>query len=178
MLKVFLTDLHAYNAGFLIGRWIQLPLTDEELSQAITEVFTEGEEATGEQNHEEYFLTDYEWQSTHVFEVHEYANLHDLNKDIEALEALEPTDIPKVAFLLEEGISSKIEYAMEKIDDIIIYEDCNMTEIAEQYIDDYVDLNGYQPIIVNHIDYEGMGRDLELDGSYYHVGSDIYQYIA
>ena len=61
MLSVYLTDLAAYNSGCLSGTWVQLPITKFELSQAISEVLTEGEQVTAEENHEEWFITDYEW---------------------------------------------------------------------------------------------------------------------
>jgi len=53
-----------------------------------------------------------------------------------------------------------------------------MTSIAEQYIDEYTDLNGYHPLIVHHIDYEGIGRDLELEGSFFQDGSDYFEWIG
>lgn len=31
MLEIFITDLCAYNNGFLIGKWITLPLSGNEL---------------------------------------------------------------------------------------------------------------------------------------------------
>jgi hypothetical protein len=37
-----------------------VPLTPFELSQAISEVLSEGETATGSENHEELFITDFE----------------------------------------------------------------------------------------------------------------------
>jgi len=53
-----------------------------------------------------------------------------------------------------------------------------MTDIAEQYIDEYTDLNGYHPLIIHHIDYEGIGRDLEIEGSYFRDGTDIFEFIG
>ena len=69
MLQVFITDLAAYNTGSLVGRWVQLPITSFELSQAISEVLTEGEYAVNGENHEEYFITDYEWDDIDIKEI-------------------------------------------------------------------------------------------------------------
>ncbi len=44
-MKIYLTDLQAYNEGHLVGRWITLPLTGFELAQALSEVLNEGETA-------------------------------------------------------------------------------------------------------------------------------------
>ena len=38
MLRIYLTNLGKYNEGELIGEWLDLPCTDEELEEA-SEVF-------------------------------------------------------------------------------------------------------------------------------------------
>ena len=43
MLEIYLTDLQAYNEGYLVGKWITLPLSEFELSQVVSEVLIEGE---------------------------------------------------------------------------------------------------------------------------------------
>ena len=178
MLKIFITDLSAYNSGYLIGRWVNLPMSQEERSEVILEILREGEQAVKCGKHEEWFITDYEWTDATIFKVSEYENLDVLNQKVEALEEVETSELPKVAFLLEEGLVNNLDNAIEHIDDVIVYENSSFTDIAEQYIDECVDLNGYSAIIVNHIDYMGIGRDLEMEGNYFSVGSDIYQYLG
>ncbi len=34
MLNIYITDLAAYNKGFLYGEWIRLPMSDDNLSEA------------------------------------------------------------------------------------------------------------------------------------------------
>ena len=53
-----------------------------------------------------------------------------------------------------------------------------MVDIAEQYIDEHCDLNGLSPLIVNNIDYQGIAREFEMDGSYFEVGKNIFMYIG
>ena len=37
-MRVYITDLEAYNNGHLVGDWYELPMSEEELSTAIAEV--------------------------------------------------------------------------------------------------------------------------------------------
>ncbi len=108
MLQVYLTDLAAYNAGSLVGRWVQLPITGFELSQAISEVLSEGEQIAGEENHEGWFITDYEWIDILLFKVEEYSNIFELNSAIQALESLEAYLPKALAFLMAEGLVGDI----------------------------------------------------------------------
>jgi len=66
-IKIYLTNLAKYNQGTLIGKWLELPLTDEELEIEIREVLG---------NDEAYFITDFEAP----FKIDEYENLHKLNE--------------------------------------------------------------------------------------------------
>lgn len=93
-------------------------------------------------------------------------------------ENIEPHQHKIVKVLLDNGLASSLEDAISKVDEMIVYSECSMTNVAEQYIDEYVDLNGYSPLIVNHIDYEGIGRDLELEGGFYQDGSDYFEFIG
>lgn len=171
MLSIYLTDLQAYNEGHLVGRWIKLPLTPFELSQALSEVLTEGESVSGTENHEEYFITDYEWSDIDFYDVDEHHSLYDLNKDAEALEALNDYQLKAVAFLFSEGIVSNIDDALTKVDDIIIYDysdDTSFTDVYELLAYDLVEEGcfGEIPITLeNYIDYEAIGKDLSYDYS-------------
>ena len=35
MCSIYLTDLAAYNNGYLVGEWLELPLSSNELEQAV-----------------------------------------------------------------------------------------------------------------------------------------------
>ena len=39
-------------------------------------------------------------------------------------------------------------------------------------------INEIPSIIANHIDYDGIARDLEMDGNYHCAGSDVFEYIG
>ena len=52
MLKVYITDLSAYNQGMLIGKFVSLPMTMEDLENELLEVLKEGAEACKDKEHE------------------------------------------------------------------------------------------------------------------------------
>ena len=170
MLKIYITDLAGYHSGRLRGEFLTFPMEEKELEASIKEILKYGEE---------YFITDYEFEDVELFKVEEYSNPYELNRKMALIEeSIEPSQHKIVKVLLENGLASSLEDAISKIDDLIVYPNSTMTDIAEQYIEEYTDLNGYHPLIVNHIDYEGIGRDLEIEGSFFQDGSDYFEFIG
>lgn len=95
MLKIYLTNLGKYNEGYLIGEWVSLPCSDEEL-EAVKERIGINE------YYEEYFITDYETDISGIT-VKEYSNLDDLNELAETLEGLDDSDREVIEAMLSEG---------------------------------------------------------------------------
>ena len=54
MINVYITNLGKYNEGYLIGKWLKLPATDEEIKNVLKEIGIDGV------LYEEYFFTDWE----------------------------------------------------------------------------------------------------------------------
>ena len=38
IMKVFITNLGRYNEGYLVGKWVKLPVDDETLDKVLTEI--------------------------------------------------------------------------------------------------------------------------------------------
>lgn len=178
MLNVYLTDLAAYNAGCLSGMWVQLPITGFELSQAISEVLTEGEHVTGEENHEEWFITDYEWDDLDLKEIDEYENLYDLNDELKLLVDLDKDKLKAVKFLLDEGITVDIEDAISRADDVILYHNYTIEDIAYDLVHEHYNFDSIPSLIANNLDYDGIARDLEYEGIYWEISGDVYEYVG
>ena len=179
MLKILITDLQAYNEGSLVGEWIELPLTAFELSQALSEVLSEGEFVTKTDNHEEVFITDYEWDENEFFStVDEYENIYELNKKLQTIAEVESDKHKAIAFLLTQGLVRSVEDARDKADEVTIHENQSMSDLAYDLMQECYNADALPSIIANHIDYEGIGRDLEMDGNYFEIGSDVYEYAS
>ena len=98
--------------------------------------------------------------------------------DIEILENLEDNDIKKINFLFEWGLVNNLEDALERYDEIYMYENQTMREVAYNYIQECYgsSINNLHSLIANNINYEGIAHDLEQEGYYFRVGSDIFEY--
>lgn len=178
MLEIYLTDLQSYNEGDLVGKWITLPLTPFELSQAISEVLTEGETISASENHEEYFITDWSWISHEFQDIHEYENIYELNEMLQTLRYKSEHELKAIAFLLQEQLAIDIEDATSKADNVTIHESQNMEDLAYDLMQECYQADLLPSIIANNIDYSAIAQELEYDGTYFEVGSDVYEYIG
>lgn len=177
MLIIYITDIAAYNSGRLIGEWVTLPIEDNELNSKIKDILERGSKYCGNQFlNEEIFITDYEFEAEELFKVNEYDNVFDLNEKIKLIESVESSQHKCIKFLLDENIANSVSDAIEKLDDVILYENSSMREIAEGFVDEYLDLSGVHDLIKYNLNYDGIARDLESD--YIQYGDDIFQYLG
>lgn len=176
MLNVFITDLAAYNAGYLIGEWVTLPCDADELKEAVDAILEQGSDVCGSKGHEEYFITDWEWDDHEFMSIGEYSSVYQLNEQLEPLEGKSDYELKAISFLLSEGIVSNMDEAIEKADDVVIHQNQSMEDVAYDLLSECYGIDKLPSILSNHIDYEGIGRELEMDGRYYEVGNDIIEY--
>lgn len=178
MLKVYITDLASYNSGALIGEWFSLPCDEEELTLKIKQILTLGAKAVGDTIHEELFITDYDWEDVNLFAVDEYEDIYKLNSNLGLIEDATSHNLKAIKFLLENGMATNVEDAVTKSDDVIIHELTDMTSIAYDLMEELYGVDKLPSIISNNIDYEAIGRDLEIDGNYFVIDDDVYEYVG
>jgi len=184
MLNIYITDLAAYNKGFLYGEWISLPMNEDELNEAINKIIKGGEAICaleyGYEQHEVYFITDWVFEDgLEIFEVEEYSNPYTLNKELQRIEEEGSNRHKELAFLLTEGLATDVEDALTKLDNVIVHEDQSMKNLAFNLIDELYGVDyKLPPIIANNIDYEGIAYELEIEGNYTVIGNDIIEYIG
>lgn len=158
MMKIYLTNLGKYNEGELIGEWVELPVSQEELQKVFERIGINEE-------YEEYFITDYECD---FYEVGEYENLDTLNEIAERIEELDEEESKVVKALMSE-LGYTLDEAIDKVNsgDYRIYSDCDdMTDIAYQVVEECDYLSNVPENIARYFDYESFGRDLGLEGTY------------
>lgn len=152
MLNIYLTNLGKYNEGELIGEWVKLPITDEELEKVFERIGINEE-------YEEYFITDFE--SDFGYSVNEYDNLDELNEVAEKIENLDEDQGEIVKALIHD-----LGYTVDD-GDYVIWTDCdNMTDVAYQMVEEYGYLNNIPENIARYFDYESYGRDLGIEGTF------------
>ena len=176
-MRVYITDLEAYNSGHLVGEWYQLPMDKHLLDVMVQELLRAGRiTCEDEHYHDEYFITDYECD---YMEIEEYSRIDKLNEIAEAMENIDEDGVKAIKFLMDNNFVSDIFQAIENYEDSVrIYENQTMQDIAENYIEECYNLDDMPSIIANNIDYESIARDMEIEGSYFKVENDIYEYIG
>lgn len=173
-MKLYVTCLNSYNCGFLVGSWIDMDITEEDLQSEINNILEEGKKLTGDLG-EEVFITDYE-QEHNIFEIHEYSSIFDLREKYEEVSLLDEDDMKKVAYLMEH-VNLDYSDAISRYSEVVIYEDTTLEQIVEQHLEETVDFSVIPEIISQNINYESIARDWEISGEYESIENDIYYFV-
>lgn len=158
MINIFITNLGKYNEGELIGEWVMLQISEEELKKVCERIGIN-------EDYEEYFITDYECD---FMKIGEYESISSLNEIAEKISELDEDEYEVAKALISE-CSYTIDEAIEKVNngDYIIYYDCNdITDVAYQVVEECGYLNNVPDTVVRYFDYESFGRDLGIEGTY------------
>ena len=103
--------------------------------------------------YEEYAIHDYELP----FDVDEYTPIAEINRLCEGISELEGTAIYK--------------------DDIISYSDCDsMEDVARFLIEESGQLSEVPANLQNYIDYQALGRDMEIEGNFLVTSHGVFEY--
>ena len=94
-MKIFLTNLGKYTEGYLVGKWVKLPVCEEVLDKVLKEIGIN-------EYYEEYFITDYENEIIGLGDViSEYSSVQALNELAQRLEGLSDDEADKLGAVLE-----------------------------------------------------------------------------
>jgi hypothetical protein len=175
MLRIYLTNLGKYNEGQLIGEWVELPCTDEELEAVKERIGISDEPDENGNYYEEWFITDYESDIQGV-EVNEYDDLDELNEFAEELDNLDIDQQQAIKAFLEDG--STFDEALDGVQDgnYIIYSNCDdMEDVAMEYAEETGLLESIPENLRCYFDYKAFGRDMNLEGKFYYIDGDMVQ---
>ena len=161
-MKIYITNLGKYNEGYLIGKWVKLPVADDVLDRVL--------EAIGiDEYYEEYFITDYETEIVGVGNsIGEYSSLTELNRLAERLESLDEDDEDKLEAVLEYTSCRGVRELLELIDELDSFElltDVNDDEDLGYYYADECCCIDIPEHIRTYFDYEAYGRDIRLESN-------------
>ena len=183
MIKLYLANLGKYNEGILKGEWVELPLSETELEEAMVNIgvahydkegnfvpyVIETDEKGYEYVYEEYAIHDYETDLN--ISISEYSSLNNLNTVAEIVEDFE---LDQVNALLDGGVIDMKDLLEGNINEIIqnygfIELEPTMNEEQEvgyAYVDEVC--GGLEclskEILERYFDYEAFGRDILLSG--------------
>lgn len=147
-IRIFVSNLGAYNSGVLTGEWWTLPVKDtKEIYKRDCEEFG-GVEGYGE----EYFISDYEA----CFPIDEYDNIELLNKLAKSLKNKSLDSLDEIYYSLNKhgrkqvGLDEPLEFTEENINYLTRFMDHNEVARAvffgniRNWRDDYIRLDGYE----------------------------------
>ena len=81
-MEIYLTNLGKYNEGYLVGEWVHLPISSDDLRGVLDRIGINKE-------YEEFFITDYECD---YIKIDEFDSLSSLNMIAEKMENLSSTE--------------------------------------------------------------------------------------
>lgn len=151
MIKVFLESIAAYNNGEMKGRWITLPMNEDDLRNEIRDIL-DGDE--------EYFITDWECE---YFSIDQYDNISTLNEKAEYLLEKEDYELVTLKAICELVDFDEAKDILEKGNYFFIPDVSSETELGEYVIDEGLFGIDIPDSLKNYIDYEAIGRDWLMD---------------
>lgn len=151
-MEIYLTNLGKYNEGYLVGEWVHLPVSADDLKGVLDRIGINKE-------YEEFFITDYECD---YIKIHEFDSLSSLNMIAEKMESLSSTEKILFEYFLNYenlGVSEAIQ-ELEK-ENYFYYE-----EIEDDYDLGLAVSEGWTipEYLASYIDYEAIGRDFTCSG--------------
>ena len=180
MLRIYLTNLGKYNEGELLGEWIDLPVSRDELIKVFDriQICHDGVDYFDEfgNPYEEYFVTDYE--TDFGYEVGEYESIEKLSELAEQLDNMNATEREALEAFIDNGCS--LEEALDHVEngDYVVFLGCNdMTDVACQVVSTYGYLDNIPDTVARYFDYEAFGRDLDIEGNYIFINNNAYELI-
>ena len=162
-IRIYLTNLGKYNEGELVGEWVDLPVSDEELQEVYKRIGISDEPDAEGNYYEETFITDYE-SDIPGLTIDEYDRISELNAMAEEIENLDEWDLEKFKNAYEAGFVDDITNFDP--DRFILYRDVNSKwDLGIAIVDEmYGGLaNMDSDTLSNHFDYESYGRDCKYD---------------
>ena len=161
-MKIFLTNLGKYTEGYLIGKWVKLPVSEDKLNEVL--------EAIGiNEYYEEYFITDCENDIIGLNDViSEYSSISVLNKLAQRLEELSADDERKLGAVLEYEACTSVEEVLallDKLDEFELVIGVSDDETLGYYYAEELGSIDIPEHLKNYMDYEAYGLDIRLENS-------------
>lgn len=160
-IQIYVADLAAYNAGYLHGVWIDATLDPDDIQEAINKMLVDGPT----QDAEEWAIHDYEgFEGVSISEYEGLKSAHEKAVFIEEHGALGGAvlehwcgNLAQACLALEESYHGEHE---------------SVADYAQQLTEETSEVSDQ---LAFYIDYEKMGRDMELNGDIYSIEASYQQ---
>jgi len=166
-IRIWVGNLAKYNEGSMVGCWLSLPMETEELDGAMKAILGADEE---------YQLND--WEADLDLSISQHSSPYKLNEQANRIEEECPDehDRMRLSYLISD-CSLDFEDALLRHDEVIIYEDMNLEDVAYQLVEDGC-FGEIPESLSSYIDYEKIARDLDHDGYDYDVDKNCVFYFS
>ena len=160
-IRIFVTNLSQYVAGYLVGEYVELPIPWDKFQEVLNRICID-------EQHEEYFISDYDSLFSNLH-ISEFSSIAELNELAERIEELADFDYDKLAAVLESESSmsiSEILAIIDELDSFDLLEDVSDDEaLGEYYADCCCIFAGVPDHIQRYFDFESYGRDIRLESN-------------
>lgn len=147
-IKVYFTNLAKYNEGNLVGEWVTLGISNEELKIIVDRVL---------KNDEEYFITDFD----SPFPISEYENVYELNEFVLEFNNKNDDEQKIISYLID-NCNLSYDEALSRYEDVTYYQAESYEDLAYEFVEE--GLFGEIPESIQYyLDYEKIGRGLSSD---------------
>lgn len=190
LFRAFVTNLGAYNAGALIGKWVDFPTynTDGEWDDLLHSIgvvndLTDEDELKEIPDNlkdvacEEYFITDYDDDYEICKGFGEYEQLDDLEDIAEELDDMDKWRQSVIIAIMNDE-NCDVQKAKDIYDDgfALFCDPDSDSSIGYEYAEETGLLSGIPEDITSYFDYESYGKDLRLGSRTVAFGGGLFFY--
>jgi len=162
---IYIANLGKYNEGEAVGEWFRPPIDYEDMKERI------GLNA----QYEEYAIHDYDLP----FQIDEYISIEEVNSLCSRVIELEGSPFYTELKEIQRTWFNSIEELLDNVEDIHCHWDCDsMEDVAMYYIEETGLLGEVCEYLQGYIDYDALGRDMEIEGSFLITSHGIFEYCA
>lgn len=168
--RAFITNLGKYKEGELVGRWLDFPTTNKELSEVCLSIGI-GQKRDDGSVYEEIFISDYECSIPGLERgLGEYSNIDELNHLATLINNLDDVYSDTLYAAFETEYAGNTAVAVNLVENIgrgaySLLEDIKDEEDMGRYIVSESNEN-IPEWLEAYIDYEALGRDKAVNGSF------------
>ena len=107
----------------------------------------------------------------------EYTPISEINRLCEAIQEIEGTPIYNELKEIQGMWFSSLEELLENKENIHCYSECDsMEDVARYYVEETGQLGEVPSNLQNYIDYQALGRDMEIEGNYLVTSHGVFEY--
>ena len=174
-MKVAVEEWELYNNGILLCKWFD---TETDTMEEIAEYVSKAKAAHNLNSDDlEMFIADVEGEHVGLIKGDESVNY--AYEVAEKIAEFEEDQITAIKLMLEAGVVNDLDDAIEHLEDMVCTGESKMEDIAYNYIQETGAISALGESLQCYFDYEALGRDMEINGSYYEADDGVlWEYVS